>query len=151
MKKLKCTLCSEEVDTKSTSLIEHYAKHNITVQNNSAFKDFLATFISSNCCSKEEVYIVCFVCGKELNTKLEYKKHLFEIHPYLGFSKEEFDDKINQGLVDYHEKEIVSRTGRSGSRSYTASAGEFSHPKIGWKSQSAGNLFIAVAKKCIDW
>lgn len=64
MKKLKCTLCSEEVDTKSTSLIEHYAKHNITVQNNSAFKDFLATFISSNCCSKEEVYIVCFVCGK---------------------------------------------------------------------------------------
>lgn len=124
--------CGATLKGKVTEVIKHYATHDITPQNNELFKDFLLHSLT------------CFVCGKEnLLSRFLMKKHFIECHPYLGFSKSNFDEKVVKNLVSY--------TGKATLKSYNVKAGKTTQKGINWKSSHAYHVFIAVAKKCVDW
>lgn len=144
--------CGATLKGKVTEVIKHYATHDITPQNNELFKDFLLCLVDSNSRNELTIPLTCFVCGKEnLLSQFLMKKHLIECHPYLGFSKSNFDEKVVKNLVSYTERDIDSPTGKATLKSYNVKAGKTTQKGINWKSSDAYHVFIAVAKKCVDW
>lgn len=151
-----CAHCGDAIRPSTwTSALQHYStKHGYTVDNNLALRNYVKTAILTK--EKTREFYECFVCGEEKLSLVDYERHLFEAHPYLGFDAKKFEDSVIKGRVVYKHGGMVQgasqNAGEKGPTIYSVKAGKYNQAQyFNWHSMDTGEAFLAIAKKALDW